>query len=99
MSKRPRDEGSINSIRAILGDIPNETIEILLHRSNNNVEAAINLYFTDPPAQPTSMKQSAVQQQTIVNDNSLSSNGETSQSSSYGIRYYIGDIVVSGALY
>ena len=50
MSKRSRDEASISSIQAILGDqVPVETIELLLHRSNNNIETALNLYFTEPP--------------------------------------------------
>ncbi|KAI8049793.1 SNF2 family N-terminal domain-containing protein [Gilbertella persicaria] len=58
MSKRSRDEASIASLQSILGQqVPLETLDNLLYRSNNNVEAAINLYFTEPPpTQPMGKK-------------------------------------------
>ncbi|KAG2191703.1 hypothetical protein INT47_011364 [Mucor saturninus] len=83
MSKRQREEANIESIRAILGDIPVKTIEDLLHRSNQNVETAVNLYFSDPlPIIPT---------QTSKNTSKLKLEKPKGE-----IKYYIGDLVITG---
>ncbi|EIE77372.1 hypothetical protein RO3G_02076 [Rhizopus delemar RA 99-880] len=58
MSKRPRDEASVESLKAILGDISTQLCESLLHRANNNIEAAIDLYFSNPPVVTTQRKKS-----------------------------------------
>lgn len=85
MSKRQREEANIASIRAVLGDIPLSTVEQLLHRSNQNVETAVNLYFSGPlPPIPTSASN--------VN-NSVRSNKPKA-----GIEYYLGDLVITGNL-
>lgn len=86
MSKRPRDQASIASLKAILGDIPTATIENLLHRSNNNVEVAVNMYFTEPQ-QPLS----ATTQPAAVMKTATSSTIDNSK-----LRYYIGDLVITG---
>ncbi|KAI7887816.1 P-loop containing nucleoside triphosphate hydrolase protein [Mucor mucedo] len=83
MSKRQREEANIESIRAILGDIPVKTIEDLLHRSNQNVETAVNLYFSDPlPIIPT---------QTSKNTSKPKLEKPKGE-----IKYYIGDLVITG---
>lgn len=83
MSKRQREEANIESIRAILGDIPVKTIEDLLHRSNQNVETAVNLYFSDPlPIIPT---------QTLKNTSKPKLEKPKGE-----IKYYIGDLVITG---
>ncbi|KAI8645409.1 SNF2 family N-terminal domain-containing protein, partial [Parasitella parasitica] len=79
-NKRPRDQDSVNSLKAILGDLPAAKIDNLLHRSNNNVEVAVNLYFAGPQ-QETS---------TVTKSNPFSSIGNSN------LRYYIGDIAVTG---
>lgn len=94
MSKRPRDEASIASIRAILGDIPIQTIENLLHRSNNNVEAAVNLYFSGPL--PSSTPAAAPKSSTQAQWSSQSSSGSSRNSTA--IKYYIGDLVITGMI-
>ncbi|CEP09742.1 hypothetical protein [Parasitella parasitica] len=79
-NKRPRDQDSIDSLKAILGDLPATTINNLLQRSNYNVEVAVNLYFAGPQ-QETS---------TATKSNACSSIGNSK------LRYYIGDIVITG---
>ncbi|KAI7905546.1 SNF2 family N-terminal domain-containing protein [Cokeromyces recurvatus] len=80
--KRPRDEASIESLRSILGDVSINVLENLLHRSNNNVELAINLYFTEPQ-----------QQQQSSSTNTLLT---TKPSKPKELKYYIGDLVITG---
>lgn len=58
MSKRLRDEASVESLKAILGDISTQLCESLLHRANDNIEAAIDLYFSNPPVVTTQRKKS-----------------------------------------
>jgi DNA repair protein RAD5 len=83
MSKRSRDDASI---KAVLGDIPVHVIENLLHRSNNNVEAAVNLYFSQPqPVDPPAPKPKSQSESTLTK-------------SSNGIRYYIGEMVLTGTI-
>lgn len=83
MSKRQREEANIESIRAILGDIPIKTIENLLHRSNQNVETAVNLYFSGPlPTIPTPTPKIT--------------NKAKSEKPKEEIKYYIGDLVITG---
>lgn len=82
MSKRQRDETSVASIQAILGDISIDTIENLLHRSNNNVEAAVNLYFSGPLPKPSTQQQQLKKTLTKTNNKQ--------------IKYFIGDLVITG---
>lgn len=82
MSKRSRDETKIEFVRSILGDIPIETIEKLLNSANQNVETAINLYFTDP-SPPPPVAQSV---QHIKQDKPAQAIN----------KYYIGDLVITG---
>lgn len=84
MSKRPRDDAKIESVRSILGDIPIETIEKLLNSANQNVETAINLYFTDPPPPPPA----AQSVQHIKQDKSVQTID----------KYYLGDLVITGTI-
>lgn len=84
MSKRQREEANIASIRAVLGDIPIKTVEDLLHRSNQNVEVAVNLYFSGPLPTLTP----PVPKITTINVSSSKKQKE--------IKYYIGDIVITG---
>ncbi|GAN03178.1 DNA repair protein rad-5 [Mucor ambiguus] len=82
-NKRPRDQASIASLKAILGDLPTQSIENLLYRSNNDVEVAINMYFTESqqaPAQPLAAPSSGA---------TLASTGRSRA------RYYIGDLVIT----
>ncbi|KAI9250369.1 SNF2 family N-terminal domain-containing protein [Helicostylum pulchrum] len=81
MSKRSRDETKIEFVRSILGDIPIETIEKLLNSANQNVETAINLYFTDP-SPPPPVAQSV---QHIKQDKPAQAIN----------KYYIGDLVIT----
>lgn len=85
MSKRPRDDTKIESVRSILGDIPIETIERLLNSANQNVETAINLYFTDPPPLPTPPTQ---------NDKRIKQDTPARTID----KYYIGDLVITGTV-
>ncbi|KAI9480559.1 MAG: SNF2 family N-terminal domain-containing protein [Benjaminiella poitrasii] len=85
-NKRPRDEAAIESLRSILSDVSTDVLQHLLDRSNNNVEVAVNLYFTEPqlqqsPAPPT------------VDDN-LSLPPDTNQPNDSS--YYLGDLVITG---
>lgn len=80
MSKRLREEENIESLKAILGDIPIETIEDLLNKANQNIETAVNLYFSDPPPPPPP----PVQQ---INQTRLSR---------ADIKFYLGDLVITG---
>jgi hypothetical protein len=90
MSKRQRDHANIDSIRAILGDIPIQIIENLLHRSNHNVEAAVNLYFSGPlPSQPAPPLQIS---------KGVKKNHGSYQQKNTGIKYFIGDLVITGML-
>lgn len=83
-NKRPRDQASIASLKAILGDLPTETIENLLHRSNNDVEVAVNMYFTEPQQAPT--QSSSV----------TSSGAAMAPVNQANLRYYIGEMVITG---
>ncbi|KAI9267417.1 SNF2 family N-terminal domain-containing protein [Sporodiniella umbellata] len=56
MAKRVRNELAFDSLRSVLGDIPESTCEALLHKTNNNVEEAIELYFTNPTSIVTAKK-------------------------------------------
>ncbi|KAI8971401.1 P-loop containing nucleoside triphosphate hydrolase protein [Pilobolus umbonatus] len=60
MSKRPREDKWISALKDILGDISNEMAESLLEKTNNNVENAINLYFTSPPQATTSSRRDPI---------------------------------------
>jgi hypothetical protein len=94
MSKRQRDDANIASIRAVLGgDIPIQTIENLLYRSNNNVEAAVNLYFSGPISQSTPQTQPQPQSNPGPPQSSTSSRSVKDQQ---GIKYYLGDLVITG---
>ncbi len=84
MSKRPRDEASVASIRAVLGDISIEAIDNLLHRSNNNVEMALNLYFTTPLPKPPQPKKT------------LLTFGSKKKETQQQVKYFIGDLVITG---
>jgi DNA repair protein RAD5 len=84
MSKRARDDASIASLKAILGDISDDIIENLLYRSNNNIETAVNLYFSEP--------QSAESRP----ESSLTKIRSVDQTCSEGIRYFIGEMVLTG---
>lgn len=87
MSKRERDEGNVSSMQAILGDIPITTIKNLLYRSNNNVEAALNLYFTNPSTTSSP----------IPTTTSPTKNKHNTDSKVFaGKKYYIGDLVITG---
>lgn len=55
MSKRPRDNTLIESLKAIL-NASTEICESLLDRTNNNIEEAIDLYFSNPPSITTQTK-------------------------------------------
>ncbi|KAI8373677.1 SNF2 family N-terminal domain-containing protein [Blakeslea trispora] len=91
MSKRSRDEASIASLQAILGpQVPDKVLENLLYRANNNLETAINLYFNEPALQqiPKPVSQPKTKPAPVFNSNSTASPG--------GLKYYIGDIVISG---
>lgn len=91
MSKRQRDEANVSSMQAILGDVPVATIENLLYRSNNNVEAALNLYFTSPvPTIPAATAKSA------SSTSSIKSKPSPASKAFQGKKYYIGDLVITG---
>ncbi|KAI8969028.1 SNF2 family N-terminal domain-containing protein [Mycotypha africana] len=81
MSKRQREEASIASLKAILGDLPDDLLTSLLHRANNNVETAINLYFANP--EPP---------QQLLTTSSIS---HTKSDPRQFTRYFIGDVVVT----
>lgn len=83
MSKRTRDDASIASLKAILGDVPNQVIENLLHRSNNNIETAVDLYFSEPqPIDPVPIPKFWPKSTPSKHFN--------------GTRYYIGEMVLTG---
>ncbi|KAK4518092.1 uncharacterized protein ATC70_001443 [Mucor velutinosus] len=90
-NKRPRDQASIASLKTILGDIPVQTIENLLHRSNNDVEVAVNLYFTEPQQTPTQPSVTATSSSGATLITPTASSMDTSN-----LRYYIGDMVITG---
>ncbi|KAG1122047.1 hypothetical protein G6F42_011846 [Rhizopus arrhizus] len=95
-NKRPRDQASIASLKAILGDIPTQTIENLLHRSNNDVELAVNMYFTEPQSQ-TQQQPSVTRTKSSGADVSATlTQPKTSTMNKSSLRYYIGDLVITG---
>ncbi|KAL7334471.1 DNA helicase rad5 [Mucor circinelloides] len=95
-NKRPRDQASIASLKAILGDIPTQTIESLLHRSNNDVELAVNMYFTEPQSQPQQQPSVTRTKSSGADVSATLTQPKTSTMNKFSLRYYIGDLVITG---
>lgn len=95
-NKRPRDQASIASLKAILGDIPTQTIENLLHRSNNDVELAVNMYFTEPQSQPQQQPSVTRTKSSGADVSATLTQPKISTMSNSSLRYYIGDLVITG---
>ncbi|KAG2237950.1 hypothetical protein INT48_002511, partial [Thamnidium elegans] len=72
---------------SILGDIPIETIEKLLNSANQNVETAINLYFTDPPPPPPPSSPPPAQSNKHIKQDTPAQKID---------KYYLGDLVITG---
>ncbi|KAL9541494.1 hypothetical protein MBANPS3_009095 [Mucor bainieri] len=98
-NKRPRDDASIASLQAILGNVPTHTIESLLHRANNDVQVAVNLYFTEPPPQQQQPPPSPPTTTSVCSSLSSGRRKGATKATSYtkptNLRYYIGDMVIT----